>query len=81
MTQIVSGSKKPGPPKDAGSVRDQAKKTGENREKVRRSLQRAEKIGTERLEKVKGTSARKQTPGDPSTKTPPENPAKIPPYI
>lgn len=60
VTQIVSGKKDVKGERDGGSVRDQSAKTGENREKVRRSKSRADKIGTERLEKIVGTSLAKK---------------------
>jgi ParB/RepB/Spo0J family partition protein len=40
----------------AASVRDQAKKTGESKDKVARSKRRADKLGEETLQRVVGTS-------------------------
>lgn len=56
QTQIVSGRKDVKGVRDAGSTRDRAAKSGENRERVRRSTKRVEKIRTEGLQKIQGTS-------------------------
>ena len=44
----------PGP--EIGSVRDQAKKTGESKDKIQRSIMRFEKLGVPILESIIGTS-------------------------
>jgi len=56
VTQNVSGRKDIKGVRDAASVRDQAEKTGENREKIRRSRQRAKVLGTKVLDQTQGTS-------------------------
>ena len=56
VTKNVSGRKDIKGVRDAASVRDQAEKTGENREKIRRSRQRAKVLGSKILDKTQGTS-------------------------
>jgi ParB/RepB/Spo0J family partition protein len=61
LAQVEPGKKKKGRKdvkgvRDAASIRDQAEKTGEDKEKIRRSKKRAEKLGNETLSRVHGTS-------------------------
>jgi ParB/RepB/Spo0J family partition protein len=56
VTQNVSSRKDTKGVRDAASVRDQAEKFGESREKIRRSRQRAKVLGTKILDKTQGTS-------------------------
>lgn len=53
--QALRGAgQKPGP--DIGSVRDQANKTGESKDKIQRSIKRFEDLGRPLLESIIGTS-------------------------
>lgn len=56
VTQNVSGRKDTKGVRDSASVRDQAEKTHENREKIRRSRKRANVLGAKILNKTQGTS-------------------------
>jgi ParB/RepB/Spo0J family partition protein len=55
------GRKGEGRPSKAASVRDQAAKTGQSKDKVARSRKRAERLGKETLGRVVGTSLAKGT--------------------
>ena len=67
--QALRGAgQKPGP--DIGSVRDQANKTGESKDKIQRSSKRFESLGSAILESIIGTSLDKGAELDALTKLP-----------